>query len=107
MKRLMFATALLLATTSISVWAQAPAANDQQNPTQTAMPMAGCPGAAMSEGQKANCPMAAPGDAKSDQGSMSTQKMMQDMMNGQMHGHQHGDHGSKNCCELSKADKPK
>lgn len=114
MKRLMIATALLLATTGMSVWAQAPVAGDQNNPPQTAtpapaqpaMPMANCPGnsGARAEGQQ-GCPML-PGDVKSEQGGMSVQEMMHGMMHGQMrHAGSHSDHG--NCCELSKADKPK
>ncbi|MBI2716471.1 MAG: hypothetical protein HYX37_18790 [Rhizobiales bacterium] len=117
MKRLMIATALLLATTGMSVWAQAPVAGDQNNPPQTvapapaqqtpqAMPMTNCPGngGARAEGQQ-GCPMA-PGDVKSEQGGMSVQEMMHDMMHGQMrHAGSHSDHG--NCCELPKADKPK
>lgn len=112
MKRLMIATALLLATTGMSVWAQAPAVGDQNNPPQAtapaqpAMPMANCPGNgnAKAEGQQ-GCPMA-PGDVKSEQGGMSVQDMMHGMMHGQMrNAGSHSDHG--NCCELSKVDKPK
>ena len=114
MKRLMIAAALLLATTSMPVWAQAPAAGDSKNAPQTtapvpaqpaAMPMTNCPGSsgAMAEAQK-GCPMA-PGDVKSDQGAMPMHQMMHSgMMQGQMHP---GDQGAINCCELSKADKPK
>ena len=115
MKRLMIASALLLTTTGMSVWAQAPAASDQNNPPQatapaqpTTMPMADCSansGAAMAEGQKTNCPMA-PDNMKSGEGTMTTHQMMHDMMHGQVrHAGSHSDHG--NCCELSKADKPK
>lgn len=114
MKRLMIATALLLATTGMSVWAQAPAANDPQNapqsaapaPTQPApqaMPMTNCPGnsGSMAEAQK-GCPMA-PGDTKSNQGAMPMHQMMHGgMMQGQMHP---GGQGAMNCCELSKTDK--
>ncbi len=110
MKRLMIATALLLATTSMSVWAQAPAADENKPPKAAtpsqAMPMTNCPGngGARAEGQP-GCPMA-PGDVKSEQGGMSVQEMMHGMMHGQMqHAGGHSDHG--NCCELSKADKPK
>lgn len=102
MKRLMIATALLLATTSMSVWAQAPTAD--ANKTPQAMPMTNCPGnsGAMAEAQK-GCPMA-PGDAKSDQGAMPMHRMMHgDMMQGHMHP---AGQGTTNCCELSKADKP-
>lgn len=115
MKRLMIATALLLATTGMSVWAQAPVAGGQNNPPQTAapaqpatMPMANCGGnssATTVEGQKSNCPMASD-NVKSSEGTMTTHQMMHDMMHGQMlHAGSHSDHG--NCCELSKADKPK
>ena len=110
MKRLMIATALLLATTGMSVWAQAPAADANKAPQAAApsqaMPMANCPGnsGARAEGQQ-GCPMAT-GDVKSEQGGMSVQEMMHGMMHGQTrHAGSHSDHG--NCCELSKADKPK
>lgn len=97
MKRLMIVTTLLLAATSMSVWAQAPAADDPHHPPQavapvpaqptppTAMPMANCVGnngGAMAQDEKANCPMAA-GDMKSDQNAMSMHRMM---MQGMMHG---------------------
>ena len=110
MKRLMMAATLLLATASMSVWAQAPAADVNKTPQAAApsqaMPMANCPGnnGAKAKGQQ-DCPMA-PGDVKSEQGGMSVQEMMHGMMHGQMrHAGSHSDHG--NCCELSKADKPK
>ena len=110
MKRLMIATALLLATTGMSVWAQASAADANKTPQAAApsqaMPMANCPGngGARTEGQQ-DCPMA-PVDVKSEQGGMTVQEMMHGMMHGQMrHAGSHSDHG--NCCELSKADKPK
>jgi hypothetical protein len=106
----MIATALLLATTGMSVWAQAPVADANKAPQAAApsqaMPMANCPGnsGARAEGQQ-GCPMA-PGDVKSGEGTMTTHQMMHDMMHGQMrHAGSHSDHG--NCCELSKADKPK
>lgn len=113
MKRLMIAATLLLAATSMPVWAQAPAANDPQNAPQStapapaqqaAMPMANCSGnsGAMADTQK-GCPMA-PGDTKSDQGAVPMHQMMHGgMMQGQMHP---GGQGAMNCCELSKADKP-
>jgi hypothetical protein len=118
-KRLMIATALLLATTSMSVWAQAPAAGDQSNPPQTAapapaqpapqaMPMTNCPGnsGAMAEAQK-GCPMA-PDNMKSGEGAMPMHQMMHGMMHGQMQsGGNQSDQGQggMNCCEMSKADK--
>jgi hypothetical protein len=111
-KRLTIAAALLLAATSMPVWAQAPAAGDPKNvpqtaaPAQPAMPKTNCPGigGASAEGHQ-GCPML-PGDVKSEQGGMSVEEMKHGMMHGQMrHAGSHSDHG--NCCELSKADKPK
>ncbi|MBI3703679.1 MAG: hypothetical protein HY244_07515 [Rhizobiales bacterium] len=113
----MIATAMLLTATGMSAWAQAPAADDPHHPplaaspapaqqTPQAMPMTNCPGnsGAMAGSQK-GCPMAT-GDVKSEQGGMSVEEMKHGMMHGQMrHGGSHSDHG--NCCELSKADKPK
>jgi hypothetical protein len=96
MKRLMIATTLLLAATSISAWAQAPAADDPRNPPQaaapapaqqtppTAVPMTNCAGnhdGVIAQNEKASCAMA-PGDMKSDQGAMHMHRMM---MQGMMH----------------------
>jgi hypothetical protein len=98
MKRLMIVTALLLATVSTSVWAQAPAtATDApRNPPQAAapvpmqpaqsgaMPMTNCAGnheSAVAGNETNNCPMVS-GDVKSDQGGMHMHRMM---MQGMMH----------------------
>lgn len=123
MKRLMIAATLLLAATSMSVWAQAPAADDPHHPAQTAgpapaqstppaaMPMINCggnSGATTAEGQKGNCPVALD-NMKSGEGAMTTHQMMHDMMHGQpqpvVNQHDHGHNGMK-CCEMSKANKP-
>ena len=84
MKRLMIAATLLLAATSMPVWAQAPAANNSQNAPQTAapvpaqpaaMPMANCSSnsGATAEAQK-GCPMT-PSDTKPNQGGMPMHQM--------------------------------
>ena len=70
MKRLIIAAVVLVTTTGMSVWAQAPAAADadkvpqQAAPAQRPMPMTNCPGGsgAMGDAQK-GCPMA-PNDMK-------------------------------------------
>ncbi len=105
MKRLMIATVLLLATTSLSAWAETPAADankpEAANPVQT-MPMANCSGGGAMAQAPQGCPMA-PGE-KTDQGTMPMHRMMH---GGMMHGEQHPDgQGGMGCCELSKADKP-
>jgi hypothetical protein len=119
----MIAATLLLATTSMPVWAQAPAANDPHHPAQTAapapaqptpptaMPMTNCggnSGAAMADDQKTGCPMA-PDNMKSGEGAMPMHQMMHGMMHGQMQsGANQSDQGQggMKCCEMSKADKP-
>ncbi len=123
MKRLMIATALLLAATSTSVWAQAPAADDPHHPPQnaspapaqatpqTAMPMTDCAGnngSAMAQSKKSNCLMA-PGDMKSEQGVMPMhQMMMPGMMSQPESGTTQPDQiqGGTTCCGSPKADKP-
>jgi hypothetical protein len=96
MKRLMIVTALLLATASTSVWAQAAATDVPSNPPQAAapaptqptqygtMPMTNCAGnyeSAAAGNERNNCPMVS-GDGKSDQGAMHMHRMM---MQGMMH----------------------
>ena len=91
MKRLIIAAVVLVTTTGMSVWAQAPAAADadkvpqQAAPAQRPMPMTNCPGGsgAMGDAQK-GCPMA-PNDMKSEQGAMPLHQMMHGMMQGSMH----------------------
>ncbi len=108
MKRLMIAAVLMLATSSLSVWAQTPAADADKpqaaKPAQT-MPMANCPhnDGTTADAQK-GCPIIQ--GQKSDQGAVPMHQMMHD---GMMRGQQHPDgQGSMGCCELSKADdKPK
>ncbi len=118
MKRLMIVTTLLLAATSMSVWAQAPAADDPHHPPQTAapapaqptppmaMPMTNCAGnhgGAAAESEKTNCPMAT-GDMKSDQGAMPMHRMM---MQGMMHSQpQTGAKPDQIEGDAPKADKP-
>jgi hypothetical protein len=124
MKRLIIVTTLLLAATSMSAWAQAPAADDSRNPPQTvapapaqatpptAMPMTNCAGnhdSAVAQSEKTSCAMA-PGDMKSDQGAMPMHQMM---MQGMMHSQpQSGttqpdqNQGGTTCCGSPKADKP-
>ena len=94
MKRLIIAAVVLVTTTGMSVWAQAPAAADadkvpqQAAPAQRPMPMTNCPGASGAMGDAKNgCPMA-PNDMKSEQGAMPMHQMMHGMMQGGMH---HGD----------------
>ena len=90
MKRLIIAAAVLVTTTGMSVWAQAPAAADadkvpqQAAPAQRPMPMTNCPGAsgAMGDAQK-GCPMA-PNDMKSEQDVTGMHQMMRGMMQGSM-----------------------
>jgi len=109
-KRLMIATALLLTTAGVSVWAQAPTADADKTPqaatpAQT-MPMANCPGISggATADAKTGCPMA-PGDKSADQDTTPMHRMMH---GGMMRGHMHpDDQEGKGCCELSKADKPK
>ena len=120
----MIATTLLLATTSMSAWAQAPAADDPRNPPQaaaaapaqptppTAMPMTNCAGnhdSAAAQSEKTSCAMA-PGDIKSDRGAMHLhQMMMQGMMHSQpQSGTTQPDHiqGGTTCCGTPQADKP-
>ena len=96
MKRLMIVTALLLATASTSVWAQATATDVPSNPPQAAaptpaqptqsgaMPMTNCAGnyeSAEAGNERDNCPMVS-GDGKSDQGATHMHQMM---MQGMMH----------------------
>ena len=106
MKRLMIAATLLLAATSMSVWAQAPG----QPTPPAAMPMTNCggnSGAAMAEGQKTGCPMA-PDSMKSGEGAMPMHQMMHGMMHGQPQaGANQPDQvqGGMKCCEMSKSDK--
>jgi hypothetical protein len=92
---MMIVTTLLLAATSMSVWAQAPAADDPHHLPQTAapapaqatppmaIPMTNCAGnhgGAAAQSEKTNCPMV-PGDMKSDQDAMPMHRMMMhDMM---------------------------
>jgi hypothetical protein len=120
----MIVATLLLAATSMSVWAQAPAADDPHHPPQTAapaptqatppmaMPMTNCAGnydSAVAQSEKASCAMA-PGDTKSDQGAMPMHRMM---MQGMMHSQPQSGatqpdqiQGGTMCCGLPKADKP-
>ena len=88
MKRFMTAAILLLAATSVPVWAQAPAANDPQNapqtaasvPAQSAVPMTNCPGSsgATADAEK-GCAMA-PSGTKPDQGGIPMHQMNGGMM---------------------------
>jgi hypothetical protein len=120
----MIATALLLAATSTSVWAQALAADDPHHLPQTASPapaqatpptatpMMNCAGnhdGAVAQNEKASCAMA-PGDMKSDQGAMPMHRMM---MQGMMHSQPQSGatqpdqiQGGTTCCGSPKADKP-
>ena len=93
MKRFIIAAVVLVTTTGLSVWAQAPAADADKVPQQVApaertMPMANCPSAsgAMADAQK-GCPMA-PNGMKSEQDVTAMHQMMHGMMQGSMH---HGD----------------
>lgn len=103
MKRLMIAAALMLATSSLSVWAQSPATDTdkpQAAPAQT-MPMANCPASGSTMIQKLQgCPMA--DGEKSPDGALPMHRMMHGEM---MHGAQHP--GGHECCKLSDAEKPK
>ena len=90
MKRFIIAAVVVVTTTGLSVWAQAPATDADKVPQQVApaertMPMANCPSAsgAMSDAQK-GCPMA-PNGMKSEQDVTGMHQMMRGMMQGSMH----------------------
>lgn len=105
MKRLMTAAALILATSSLSIWAQSPApdANKAAGDNSGQMPMADCAGSSAIMQAVQGCPMAK--GEKSEQGTTPMHHMKHGEM---MHGAQHpGGQGGTNCCTLSDADKAK
>ncbi len=88
MKRLMMVTALMLAATSTSIWAQAPAADDPHHPPQSLTP-APAPAQPMP-------PPATQSQTQSSQTQHGARDMMKEMQSAPAHSHDA-------CCSIKKS----